>query len=279
MAEDNEESRAGNGGAVDTASQKARSFSRAQARPQRARDPVNSIEPARKPDRNLSPHAIAAVAESAAAPSASPVASSTQRADTDSWTVPQSVRDRFVQDGHRFYFPDGAAAFKDRARRLTTASENTQVIHSLIEIAHSRGWTEVAVSGTERFRQDAWRQARLAGLEVRGYRPSEDERAQLIRALGRNLVRSLERVDSISADAAPSVASPTRDATQAPGDTTAQPRERITGRSQSADEIAVFGWPSGPPITDLGCLASRQSLRRGCGRRHRAWAECSSCVF
>jgi putative DNA primase/helicase len=143
--------------------------------------------------------------------------------------VPQSVRDRFVQDGHRFYFPDGAPAFKDRGRRLTTASENTRVIHSLIEIAHSRGWTEVTVTGTERFRHDAWRQARLAGLEVGGYRPSEEERSQLIRALGRNLRPSPERVDSISADAASSPASP-RDASPQPAATTAQPRERIAGR-------------------------------------------------
>jgi putative DNA primase/helicase len=152
-----------------------------------------------------------------------------QRADIDPWIVPQSVRDRFVEEGHRFYFPDGAPAFRDRGRRLTTASENTQVIHSLIEIAHSRGWTEITVTGTERFRHDAWRQARLAGLEVRGFRPSEEERAQLIRALGRNLVRSSERVDSISVDAMPPAAPP-RDIPQRLGATQAEPRERIAGK-------------------------------------------------
>jgi putative DNA primase/helicase len=150
----------------------------------------------------------------------------TQRADTDPWTVPQSVRDRFVQDGHRFYFPDGAPAFKDRGRRLTTTSENTQVVHSLIEIARSRGWTEVSVNGTERFRQEAWQQARLAGLEVRGYRPSEEERAQLIRALGRN--RSPERVDSVSADAQ-GFAAPPADRPR-PDATTVEPRDRIAGK-------------------------------------------------
>ena len=61
------------------------------------------------------------------------------------------MRDRFVQDGHKFYFPDGAPAFKDRGRRLSTPSENTQVVHSLVEIARSRGWSEVTVSGTDRF--------------------------------------------------------------------------------------------------------------------------------
>lgn len=108
------------------------------------------------------------------------------KAESDPWTVPQAVRDRFTQDGHRFYFPDGAPAFRDHGRKLSTPSENTEVIHSLIEIAHARGWQHITVAGTERFRQEAWRQARLAGLSVRGYRASEPERAALIRALGRN---------------------------------------------------------------------------------------------
>jgi hypothetical protein len=99
--------------------------------------------------------------------------------------VPQSVRDRFTQDGHRFYFPDGAPAFRDHGRKLSSSSENTEVIHSLVEIARSRGWQDITVGGTERFRQEAWRQARLAGLTVRGYKPSEAERASVIRALSR----------------------------------------------------------------------------------------------
>jgi hypothetical protein len=139
------------------------------------------------------------------------------------------VRDRFVQEGHRFYFPDGAPAFRDRGRRLITSSENTQVVHSLIEIAHSRGWTEVRVSGTERFRREAWQQARLAGLNVRGYRPSEAEQAQLIRALSRSLVRSPERVDAISVDAG--TQAPPKEGQAGSGSPGGQePRERITGK-------------------------------------------------
>jgi putative DNA primase/helicase len=188
----------------------------------------------------------------------------TQRADTDPWTVPQSVRDRFVQDGHRFYFPDGAPAFKDRGRRLTTTSENTQVVHSLIQIAQARGWTEVTVSGTERFRQDAWRQARLAGLGVRGYRPSKEERAQLIRALGRNLVSSPERVDSISADAIPSAAPP-RDAPQRAGATNAEPRERIAGRLLDHGRDAYRHNPNEDPSYFVR-LQTRDGVREIWGR-------------
>ena len=101
---------------------------------------------------------------------------------------------------------DGAPAFRDLGRRLTTPSENTQVIHSLIEIARSRGWTEVSVTGTERFRHEAWRQARLAGLSVQGFRPSEEQRVRLVRDLGRSLPQPAERTDSLSADAGPASA-------------------------------------------------------------------------
>jgi hypothetical protein len=110
------------------------------------------------------------------------------------------VRDRFVQDGHRFYFPDGSPAFRDLGRRLTTTSENTQVVRSLIEIADSRGWTEVTVSGTERFRHEAWRQARLEGLAVRGFRATDEQQAQLIRSLARSLAQP---ADAISVDSQP----------------------------------------------------------------------------
>jgi hypothetical protein len=100
--------------------------------------------------------------------------------------VPEHVRERFVQVGKHYYFADGARAFTDRGGRLTTPSENTEVIRSLVAIAEARGWSEITVRGTERFRKDVWFAARLAGLEVRGYRPTEFEQAHLVRTLSRD---------------------------------------------------------------------------------------------
>ena len=119
-------------------------------------------------------------AASAAKPQGAPAS-----AAPDSWALPQSVRDRFVQDKRRFYFPDGASAFRDHGKRLTTGSENTEVVRSLVEIARTRGWEEITADGTERFRREAWRQGRLAGLDVRGYKPSAPERAAMVRSLAR----------------------------------------------------------------------------------------------
>src|SRR6266853_2763341 len=149
--------------------------------------PENAIQAMR---RRRKPRSAAPVGEpEKTAPGAmKPVAPSGAK-DSDPWTVPQSVRDRFAQDGHRFYFPDGTPAFRDHGRRLTTPSENTQVIRSLIDIAHARGWSEVTLSGTVRFRAEAWQQSRLAGLAVRGYQATELEQAQLERVLARKLAR------------------------------------------------------------------------------------------
>jgi putative DNA primase/helicase len=93
--------------------------------------------------------------------------------------IPESVRAHFVQVGERYYFADGARAFTDGRTRLSTPSENTQLIADLIGIAQTRGWQRIAVSGSERFRRHAWQQAREAGLEVRGYRPSRFEHERL----------------------------------------------------------------------------------------------------
>jgi hypothetical protein len=157
---------------------------------------VNSIRPARirrRPVRppvagdagRRPPRATSEFPEKAEREMSSPPRPPTSagKAESDPWTVPEQVRDRFLQDGNRFYFEDGTLAFRDQGRKLSTPSENTEVIASLIEIARVRGWQEITLEGTERFRGEAWRQGRIAGLAVRGYKPSAEEHVALMRAL------------------------------------------------------------------------------------------------
>src|ERR1700728_3726504 len=156
----------------------------------------NSIRPSKK------------LRKESAAPQAAattPTSSAAERPARDR-AVPEEVRRRFVQVKNRYYFPDGARAFTDRGTRLTTSSENTEVVRSLIQIAEARGWTEVTVRGTERFRKEAWLAARLAGLDVRGYRPSEFEQGHLVRTLGRQGVAPA--IDSVAAGDRPTPAEP-----------------------------------------------------------------------
>jgi hypothetical protein len=107
------------------------------------------------------------------------------RADSPSRGMPDEIRERFIGIGSKYYFPDGAAAFTDHGPKLTTRSENTEVIRSLVAIAQERQWQEIKVTGTERFRKEDWFAARLAGLEVRGYTASEFEAERVVRAIVR----------------------------------------------------------------------------------------------
>ncbi len=180
----------------------------------------NSIRPSRRRAR-AAPEKSATddPTRSASAPSAESASRTTQ---AEPRVVPEHIHRRFVAVGHRYYFADGAHAFTDRGSRLTTQSENTEVIKSLIAIAEARGWTEITVSGTARFRKDAWTAASVAGLAVRGFQPTELERAQLARTIGREMGRG-EGAEAASAEPQ----SPQRPV--APG--AATPRDRfITGR-------------------------------------------------
>jgi putative DNA primase/helicase len=117
---------------------------------------------------------------------------STPPKTTASQAVPEEIAKRFVQVKNKYYFPDGARAFTDRGNRITTNSENTEVVRSLIEIAKARSWQEITVRGTERFRKEVWIAATVAGLEVRGYKPTEFEQSHLVRTLAREKAGPVE---------------------------------------------------------------------------------------
>ena len=159
------------------------------------RGPENSIQPAKgraktsdaPPGAKQRPDGLRdAVGQATSREQGERQASSAKGSPERQRLVPEHVRKRFVQVGKHYYFADGARAFSDRGGRLTTPSENTEVIRSLVAIAEARGWSEITVRGTERFRKDAWFAARLAGLDVRGYRPTEFEQAHLVRTLSRD---------------------------------------------------------------------------------------------
>lgn len=97
----------------------------------------------------------------------------------------QSIRDNYTRVGSRFHFPDsGDPAFRVSATRTTTRSADPAVIRDILELEAARAGTErLRVRGSVEFRAEAWKQAQLAGIEVRGYRPSELERAQVARII------------------------------------------------------------------------------------------------
>lgn len=58
-------------------------------------------------------------------------------------------------------------------------AEQQQSIQAAIEIAKARGWRELEVTGTDDFRRQVWMEASLAGIQVKGYVPSPEDKAEL----------------------------------------------------------------------------------------------------
>jgi len=109
-------------------------------------------------------------------------------ASTTKGDIPAHLRRRYLSDPHGGpglgFFVDATvsvAAFRDHGDRLPASRTEPQVVRDLVAIAQHRGWTIVQVRGAAAFRRETWMTGRAAGLEVRGYRPTERDVQALAR--------------------------------------------------------------------------------------------------
>jgi putative DNA primase/helicase len=117
--------------------------------------------------------------------------------------LPEHINSRYLKVGNDYHFPDGTVAFRDRGDAVSTKLENKEVIGDLIAIAQERGWSSIEITGTERFRKEAWQAAQLAGLNVRNYEASELERKQLVWRMSGERDRAKRPPSRASAPGAP----------------------------------------------------------------------------
>jgi hypothetical protein len=82
------------------------------------------------------------------------------------------------------------AVIEDRGRRLLSRRSDPNAVRDMVRIAEHRGWRRLEARGARTFRREAWLAGRTAGLEVRGYRPTERD----LQALERRLA-ARERLD------------------------------------------------------------------------------------
>lgn len=102
--------------------------------------------------------------------------------------VPADIESQYLRVGDKFYHPKNKdlVAFEDKGNKLETNSSSEAIAGSLVRIAEARGWDEIRVSGSEQFRQQAWLEAASRGMHVKGYTPTEQDKA----ALGQRLTAS-----------------------------------------------------------------------------------------
>lgn len=95
--------------------------------------------------------------------------------------VPAEVEQKYLRVGDKYYHPKNTdvVAFEDKGNKLETRSNSEQVAETMVTIARARGWDEIKVSGSETFRKEVWLEAAAHGMHVKGYTPTEIDKAEL----------------------------------------------------------------------------------------------------
>lgn len=96
--------------------------------------------------------------------------------------LPDDVKKRFLHSDTvpgQFFDRNHKLAFMDKGERLATDQNAPEIIASMVSVAQTKGWKAITVKGHEEFRREAWLAASLAGIEVKGYKPSEPDLARL----------------------------------------------------------------------------------------------------
>lgn len=100
--------------------------------------------------------------------------------------VPTAVKTSYLikaQSDKDFTFYDKSdtklPAFEAHKNTLSTTKEDQTTISAMLAVAKSQNWDSVKLTGTEEFRREAWLQASLQGLQVKGYTPKESDMMEL----------------------------------------------------------------------------------------------------
>ena len=87
--------------------------------------------------------------------------------------APVSVGD--VKAGHteyRFRGDTSRVAFTESTFRLATDTNSPSVARSMVDVAQTRNWRSLRVSGNEEFKRMVWLEASARGVKTLGYEPS-----------------------------------------------------------------------------------------------------------
>ncbi|MCR5860137.1 LPD7 domain-containing protein [Mesorhizobium sp. J428] len=108
----------------------------------------------------------------------------------------EQLHAQFRVHGSEYRFKDqpGKIAFRDAGDTLKTASNDDRVARAMATMAEAKGWKTISVSGHPDFRREVWLEASLRGLEVRGYKPQDQDLKDLQALRERQERNGIERV-------------------------------------------------------------------------------------
>jgi putative DNA primase/helicase len=104
-----------------------------------------------------------------------------ERRDARLRMLKEGLEKRYLLADDKYHFRDAKhdVAFEAGEKRLSTRHEDPAVITSMIDLAETRGWTDLKLSGSREFKREAWFQASLRGIDVSGYSPDKLDQARL----------------------------------------------------------------------------------------------------
>lgn len=87
----------------------------------------------------------------------------------------------YQTDGRKFFHPDkhNTLAFVMDKDSLRTNENSKQTVESMVSLANAKGWKSIDVEGDKHFRREAWMQASAVGIQVSGYRPTQQDMLEL----------------------------------------------------------------------------------------------------
>lgn len=111
--------------------------------------------------------------------------------DEEELDLPTSIKNQYIYkiknralagEKINFYERDGEAgvvAFEDRNKSLHTSREDSKTIKSMLDVAQAKNWSSINLKGTEAFKREAWLEASVRGIEVKGFKPEEKDLVEL----------------------------------------------------------------------------------------------------
>lgn len=110
---------------------------------------------------------------------------STANTNKDPQAVPPEIERQYLRVGNKYYHPKNkdTMVFEDKGHKLETKLNSGQIAASMVAIAAARGWDDIKISGAESFRNEVWLVAAARGMRVKGYMPSELDKAELAKRI------------------------------------------------------------------------------------------------
>jgi putative DNA primase/helicase len=110
----------------------------------------------------------------------------------------EQVRSQFRVAGSRFHFKDQPqkVAFKDKGESMVSASNDERVAKAMATMAEAKGWKTIEVSGHPDFKREVWMEATLRGLDVRGFKPKEQDLSLLEAKRERSMYNTVIHVET-----------------------------------------------------------------------------------